>query len=148
MIELRRLSDLEQLIAWRREVLQCVFGFPPDDALMEANRRFFVYHIADDSHIAVIANVDGAEAGCGAVCYYDEMPSPDNPSGRCAYIMNIYVREAFRHEGIATAIIKYLIEAARNCRCGKIYLETTDMGRDVYAAIGFRDMIDMMKYED
>lgn len=148
MIELRRLPDLEMLIAWRREVLQCVFGVPPDDTLMEANRRFFIHHIADGSHLAVTASLDGAEAGCGAVCYYDEMPSPDNPSGRCAYIMNIYVREAFRHEGIATAIIKYLIEAARNSRCGKIYLETTDMGRDVYAAIGFHDMKDMMKYED
>ncbi len=27
----------------------------------------------------------------------EELPSPDNPSGKCAYLMNIYVREAFRN---------------------------------------------------
>ena len=61
--------------------------------------------------------------------------------------MNMYVRPAFRHEGIATAILEHLVGESRDRNCNKIYLETTDMGRSVYASIGFRDMNDLMKYE-
>ncbi len=40
------------------------------------------------------------------------MPSPDNPSGRCAYLMNIYVREGYRSEGAGKKIVRYLIGCA------------------------------------
>ena len=79
--------------------------------------------------------------------YGDELPSPDNSSGRCGYIMNMYVRPGFRSEGIATDLLKRLIADAEENNCGKIYLETTDMGRCVYIGAGFREMKDMMKYE-
>ncbi|MCM1094573.1 MAG: GNAT family N-acetyltransferase [Lachnospiraceae bacterium] len=148
MIELRRLTDIDRLMKWRREVLENVFGSEPDVALLAANRRFYAEHVPDGTHFAVIACRNGEEAGCGAVCFYDELPSPDNHSGRCAYIMNVYVRPAFRHEGVATSILRHLIQEARAGNCGKIYLETTDMGRSVYNEVGFMDMKDMMKYED
>lgn len=60
--------------------------------------------------------------------------------------MNIYVREAFRNNGIAHQIVSRLIEEAHNRNCGKIYLETTADGKPVYTSIGFKDMPDMMKY--
>ncbi len=148
MVELCRLTDIDRLVEWRREVLSSVFGNEPDDALLASNREFFMHHVSNGSHIAVVACRDGAEAGCGAVCFYDEMPSPDNPTGRCAYIMNMYVRKEFRREGIATDILKYLISASRDRKCGKIYLETTDMARNVYSDIGFHNMKDLMKYGD
>ncbi|MCM1071731.1 MAG: GNAT family N-acetyltransferase [[Clostridium] fimetarium] len=147
MIEPRKLTDIERLMEWRRKVLECVFGSAPDEALLAANRKFYERHIADGSHLAVIADFDSEEAGCGAVCYYDEMPSPDNRTGRCGYIMNIYVRPRFRGKGVATAILKYLIHQALDNNCEKIYLESTDMGRTVYSNLGFTDMENMMKYK-
>lgn len=146
MIELQRLTDIDRLMEWRREVLTCVFGSAPDSALLAANRDYFERHVGDGSHIAFIARKDGADVGCGDVCFYDEMPSPDNLSGRCAYIMNMYVRPQFRHAGVATSILGRLVEEARNNGCDKIYLETTDMGSTVYAAAGFCDMKGFMKY--
>ncbi|MDE7347002.1 MAG: GNAT family N-acetyltransferase, partial [Muribaculaceae bacterium] len=86
------------------------------------------------------------ECGCGAVCFTDELPSPDNPTGRCAYLMNIYVREPFRKHGIAHHVVSHLIEVAKKRECGKIYLETTADGKSVYSSLGFKDMPDMMKY--
>ena len=62
--------------------------------------------------------------------------------------MNIYVRKQFRNHGIAHAIVGRLIEEAKKRGCGKIYLETTEEGKPVYASLGFRDMPDMMKYYD
>ena len=45
------------------------------------------------SYLAVVAEVDGREAGCETICFTEELPSPDNPSGGCAYLMNLSVTE-------------------------------------------------------
>lgn len=148
MIELKKIKDIDVLIAWRAEVIRNVFGKNASEMLLDANRRYYEQHIADDTHIAFIAGMDGEECGCGAVCFTEELPSPDNPSGRCAYLMNIYVREAFRNKGIAHCIVSRLIAEARKRGCGKIYLETTADGKAVYESLGFKDMPDMMKYYD
>ena len=60
-------------------------------------------------------------------------------------LMNIYVRPDYRKNGIAKVIVRHLVNEARNRHCGKIYLETTDAGRSLYAAVGFDEMKDMMK---
>ena len=52
--------------------------------------------MVDGTHMAFVATVYAEDAGCGGICISDGLPSPDNPSGRCTYLMNIYVLEAFR----------------------------------------------------
>ena len=141
----KRIVDIQELLAWRREVIEHVFSKEADASLLEANKDYYRRHISDGSHIAFIALCDGEEVGCGAVCITEELPSPDNPSGRCAYLMNIYVREPYRHQGVGARIVENLVECAAEEGCDKIYLETTDVGRPVYASLGFRDMPDMMK---
>lgn len=148
MVELIDVTDIDELIRWRREVIEHVFRQKADEALLNANRQYYEKHIADDSHLALIAKFDGEECGCGAVCLTDELPSPDNTSGKCAYLMNIYVREAYRNHGVAHHIVSHLIDEAINRGCGKIYLETTEDGKPVYSSLGFKDMPDMMKYYD
>lgn len=142
------LTDLGLLMDWRREVIETVFGVEPSGKLIEANRRYYETHIADGSHMAFVATADGAGAGCGAICIQEELPSPDNPSGRCAYLMNIYVRPVFRGHGIGHAIVERLVEAARGAGCDKISLETTDAARTLYRSSGFREYKDIMKYAD
>lgn len=145
MITLREITDLRELMQWRREVIVHVFGEAPDEALMDANMEYYRKNVTAGLHVAFVAEVDGRGAGCGAVCLSEELPSPDNPSGRCAYLMNIYVREPFRSHGIGHDIVRTLIETAHGRGCGKIYLETTAEGRPLYESMGFRDMKDMMK---
>ncbi len=145
-MNLREIKDVPTLMRWRKEVIEHVFGQTADDPLLNANRAYYEKHMADGSHFALVADIDGKECGCGAVCFTEELPSPDNPSGRCAYLMNIYVREPFRNHGIAHQIVTRLLEESMQRKCGKIYLETTDDGRPVYRSLGFRDLPDMMKY--
>lgn len=145
MISLRQITDIDSLMSWRAEVIEHVFGQVPDSDLLHANREYYVRHIADGTHIAVVAFVDGVGVGCGSICLTEELPSPDNPLGRCAYLMNIYVREPYRSHGTGHEIVKFLIQKSIDANCGKIYLETTDDGRPVYRSLGFEDMPDMMK---
>lgn len=145
MISLEQIFSLEQLLDWRQEVIRNVFGTESSSELMENNAEFYKKHITDGSHLAFLALEDDVPVGCGAVCLTDELPSPDNPSGKCGYLMNIYVREQFREKGVAHAIVRKLVEEAQKRDCGKIYLETTPEGRPVYESLGFRDLPDMMK---
>ncbi len=146
MVKIREIKDIPTLMSWRKEVIEHVFGQTPDEKLLLANRQFYDKHIADGTHYALVVEYDNEECGCGAVCFTEELPSPDNSTGRCGYIMNIYVREPFRKHGLAHEIVKHLIEESQRRGCGKIYLETTEDGKPVYSSLGFKDMPDMMKY--
>ena len=139
------MADLQALLEWRFEVIENVFGVKPSLELMIENERYYLDAVSNGNHEAFIAAFDGQDVGCGGVCYSMELPSPDNPSGCCAYLMNIYVRKDFRQHGVAHEIVRHLIEHARRNNCGKIYLEATEEGKPVYRSLGFEDMDGMMK---
>lgn len=146
-VTIREIKALPTLMHWRREVIREVFGEEPSKRLLAANRTYYREHVADGSHIAVVAEIDGEAAGCGAICLTEELPSPDNPSGRCACLMNIYIRRASRRRGIGRAIVSWLVEKARESGCGKIWLETTAEARPLYESEGFTDFPAIMKFE-
>ena len=140
-------NELGLLLSWREEVLRCVFSLPENadtSALMQANEAYYKSAVPSGTHIACFAQKGGETIGCGGLCLHDEMPSPDNPSGRCAYLMNIYVREGHRGEGAGKKIVRYLIGCALEQNITKIYLETSPCGRALYEAAGFSEMRDMM----
>lgn len=148
MVVINEIKVIPTLMHWRMEVIRNVFGCEPSARLLVANRQYYRTHLADNSHLAFEAEYDGEKAGCGSVCFSEELPSPDNPTGKCAYLMNIYVRKPFRNRGVAHEIIKRLIYESKRRNCGKIYLETTADGAPVYLSLGFESMPDMMKLYD
>lgn len=149
-IEKATLSELDELMAWRMEVLHEVFGLPADadtSTLEQANREYYRYALPRSEHIACFARYDGQRVGCGGICLQQEMPSPDNPTGRCAYLMNIYIRSSYRRLHIGTALVGWLVEQAKRQRARKIYLETSGPGRAMYRRLRFEEMKDMMKLQ-
>ncbi len=142
------INELDKLMAWRMEVLGEVFAIPPGtdtSALAQANRDYYVHALPVGEHIACFVEIEGETVGCGGICLQREMPSPDNPTGQCAYLMNIYVRPAYRRQHIGTALVSWLVGKARSLSIGKIYLETSEMGRDMYCHLHFEEMKDMLK---
>lgn len=147
-IEIKEITAIPTLMHWRREVIENVFGATPSKRLLVANRRYYTRNVAEGRHIAIVAEIESTGVGCGSICLSEELPSPDNPSGKCAYLMNIYVREEHRAHGVGHEIVRWLVEKARELGCDKIYLETTDCGRPLYKSIGFKDLPGIMKYAD
>ncbi len=147
-VSIKEVTAIPTLMHWRREVIESVFGVIPSNRLLAANRQYYRRNIAEGRHIAVIAETDCVGVGCGAICLSEELPSPDNPSGKCAYLMNIYVRHEYRRHGVGHAIVRWLVDKAKDLGCDKIYLETTDCARPLYNSIGFKDMPGIMKYAD
>ena len=75
------------------------------------------------------------------------MPSPDNPSGGCAYLMNIYTRPELRGHGAGRGIVEWLIAQARQRGITKIFLETSVSGRPLYEEMGFSTMNGYMQLD-
>jgi GNAT superfamily N-acetyltransferase len=146
-LNIESITDINVAMSWRMEVLHCVFNIPEDadtTSLYRENRNYYLQHLTEGTHTACIASMNGMQVGCGGLCYHDEMPSPDNPNGRCAYLMNIYVRPQYRRQNIAHSIIRWLVGEALGRGVKKIYLESTPAGYPVYESMGFREMKDMM----
>ncbi|MCD8361589.1 MAG: GNAT family N-acetyltransferase [Lachnospiraceae bacterium] len=141
--------DIEELLRWREIVLREVFSVPMEknmDDLLAANREYYLSALERREHIACFARTEGKTVGCGGVCLYQEMPSPDNPTGRCAYLMNIYTIPAMRRRGVGKAVVEWLLQEAKNRGAGKIYLEASDSAYPLYKELGFCEMDGYLKY--
>lgn len=141
------LSELDELVVWRETVLREVFSLPDTEdisGLLHANKEYYRAALTKGTHIACFAKQNGVTVGCGGVCFYREMPSPDNPNGLCAYLMNIYVHPSCRHRQVGQSIVRWLVFQAEQRDCSKIYLETSEAGRNMYRTIGFTEMNDFM----
>ncbi|MCH4155156.1 MAG: GNAT family N-acetyltransferase [Muribaculaceae bacterium] len=148
IIHKAEIGEIDILMSWRMEVLNEVFSIPVDEdtsQLYSANRNYYMKEIPSGGHIACFASIGGDIIGCGGICLYKEMPSPDNHTGNCAYLMNVYVRSQYRGRGYGKAVASWLISQAKDLGITKIYLETSDIARQMYEQLGFSVMKGYLK---
>ena len=131
---------IDLLVSTRIEVLRAANLLDEHVDMSEVAAQSEAYYrqaLSDGSHTGILAFDGDVFVGAGGVSYYRVMPTFHNPTGRCAYIMNMYVRPAYRRQGIATAMLDLLVADARRQGAGRIGLEATDMGRPLYEKYGF-----------
>ena len=137
------LDDLELLVDTRIQVLRAANQLPGDTDMREVRAQSFRYYqnaLRDGTHIAYLV-FDGKQfAGTGGVSFFQVMPTYHNPSGRKAYIMNMYTRPEYRRRGIAYHTLDLLVKEIRSRVITSISLEATDMGRPLYEKYGFLPM--------
>ena len=92
------------------------------------------------SFAAVLVLAGGELAATGAVSFYEVMPTCHTPTGKKAYIMNMYTAPAWRRRGLATRVLDRLVRECRARGVDTITLEATAMGRPVYERYGFVPM--------
>ena len=133
-------EDLETLVATRLEMLRQVNKTPELTDLAQVGqscRAYYLESFEKDIHVAYLVFCAEELAGCGGISFYRVMPNFSNPSGRKAYIMNIYTVPRHRGQGIATQIVDLLVKEAHKRGIRDISLKATDMGRPVYERYGF-----------
>ena len=140
--------DRELLTRLRLEVLRAANGLEEDVDLSRTeleSRRYYETCFPEDSHAAWLV-FDGEEVvGTGAVSFYQVMPTYHNPSGKKAYIMNMYTHPDYRRRGIAYRVLELLTAEAEMRQIDAVMLEATAAGRPLYEAFGFTAMRDEME---
>ena len=96
--------------------------------------------LAEDTHLAILVVEKGRLIGAGGVSFYQVMPTYHNPSGKKAYIMNMYTDPDHRRQGIAYKTLDILVQASKERGIHQITLEATDMGKSLYEKYGFVQM--------
>ena len=142
------MENLEKLVETRIEVLRAANKLDASVDMSKVEHESRLYYqkaLSEGSHVAVLVYDGGRFVGAGGVSFYTVMPTFHNPSGRKAYIMNMYTKPEYRRNGIAFHTLDMLIEAAREKGITHITLEATDMGRALYEKYGFIKMNDEMQ---
>lgn len=141
-------EDIEILVTTRIEVLRVANKLTDDTDMTEVERQSEQYYkraLIDGSHTAYLIYDGDIFIGAGGVSYYQVMPTYHNPSGKKAYIMNMYTNENYRRQGIAYRTLDLLVRDAKEKGIEMISLEATDMGRPLYEKYGFQKMNDEME---
>lgn len=86
----------------------------------------------------LLARVDGALAGCGAL-----RPLADVDYANACEMKRLYVRPAFRKFGLGRILAQALLDEARRLGYSAMLLDTLDdmeAARELYASLGFEEI--------
>ncbi len=129
-------EQLEDVLALRREMLAAVNGRSEDSIsgeIMEYSREYF----SGGDQTTILAYDGETAVGCATICYVSLLPTLDHPTGRRARIMNVYMRDEYRKQGIAGQMLNVILEEARERGVTYVDLDATDMGKRLYESLGF-----------
>ena len=137
-------EDIELLMSSRLEMLKVVNNLPADyeytEEIVRESRDYFL----NGDHITVLAIDDGKVIGCASMSFMWIMPTFSHPTGRRAYLMNVYTRSEYRRQGIARKMVNMLIDETWKRGATEISLDATTMGRPLYESLGFTNSTEGM----
>ena len=114
----------------------------------EESYAYYRRALETGEHIAYLVYDNGKFIGAGGVSFYQVMPTYHNPTGKKAYIMNMYTAPEYRRQGIAIHTLDLLVKNAKKQDVSQIALEATAMGRHLYERYGFVKMEDEMELKE
>ena len=142
------IADIDELVRTRIIVLRAANKLSNDVDMSVVKEESYAYYrraLENGEHIAYLVYDNGAFIGAGGVSFYQVMPTYHNPTGKKAYIMNMYTASAYRRQGIAFNTLDLLVKDVRKQGVSQITLEATEMGRPLYEKYGFVKMKDEME---
>ena len=140
MLIRRATSDDAELLATHRAAVWIEVGdwaradLEPQVAVWTA---FFSGALRNGTYVGFIAERDGRVAGSGAVLIHASIPRPGFASDRAGRVQSVYVDPNARHQGVARAIMQYILDIARSAQLISLSLHPSDPARSLYAALGF-----------
>lgn len=142
------IADIDELIRTGIIVLRTANKLSNDVDMSLVEKESYEYYksaLETGEHIAYLVYDNGSFIGAGGVSFYQVMPTYHNPTGKKAYIMNMYTASEYRRQGIAFHTLDLLVKDIRKQGVSQITLEATEMGRLLYEKYGFVKMEDEME---
>ena len=142
------IEDIDELVRTRSIVLRAANKLSDDVDMSLVEKESYEYYmraLETGEHIAYLVYDNETFIGAGGVSFYQVMPTYHNPTGRKAYIMNMYTAPEYRRQGIAFHTLDLLVKDAWEQGASQIALEATEMGQPLYEKYGFVKMEDEME---
>ncbi|WP_373722471.1 GNAT family N-acetyltransferase [Bacteroides heparinolyticus] len=142
------IADIDELVRTRIIVLRAANKLSNDVDMSLVEKESYEYYksaLEIGEHIAYLVYDNETFIGAGGVSFYQVMPTYHNPTGKKAYIMNMYTAPTYRRQGIAFHTLDLLVKVIRKQGVSQITLEATEVGRPLYEKYGFVKMEDEMQ---
>ena len=142
------MEDIDEMVRTRIIVLRAANKLSDDEDMSvveEESKAYYRRVLETGEHIAYLVYDNGAFVGAGGVSFYQVMPTYHNPTGKKAYIMNMYTAPEYRRQGIAIHALDLLVKDVKEQGVLQIALEATYMGRPLNERYGFVKMEDEME---
>ena len=131
-------GDIESLVILRKKQL-IDEGGKETVSIDEELERFFREGLADGSVVVWVAEDEGEIVSTVGVCFYNYPPTFRNATGKIAYLTNVYTKDEYRNRGIATDLLKHIMDEIKAEKCGITRLHASSQGRRMYEKMGFTD---------
>jgi len=125
------IEDIDELVRTRITVIRAANKLSDDVDMSLVEKESYEYYkraLETGEHIGYLVYDNGTFISAGGVNFYKVMPTYHNPTGKKAYIMNMYTAPEYRRQGIAFHTLDLLVKDAREQGVSQIALEATDMG--------------------
>lgn len=128
--------DIDQLVELRiRQLLD--EGYPEVTNIRRDLSKYFLTNIENGSLICWVGVADEMILATAGICFYQLPPTFSNPSGRIAYITNMYTDRPYRNRRIASLLLQKLILEAKALEYTSFRLHTSQLGKGLYERVGF-----------
>jgi len=140
MIKYRKanIDDIQYLVQYRKQQLideGAVFDNEIDNELSD----YFILSLSDNSFISWLAIDEEKIVATSGLCFYQLPPNSHNPSGKNAYITNMYTLPEYRKRGIGSRLLQLVINEAKTLKYKVIRLHASVDGKSIYSKAGFND---------
>ena len=105
------IEDTDELVRTRITVLRAANKLSDDVDMSLVEKESYEYYkntLETGEHIGYLVYDNETFIGAGGVSFYQVMPTYHNPTGKKAYIMNMYTAPAYRRQGIASVSYTHL----------------------------------------
>lgn len=118
------------------------------DRMAEAHTPWAARMIAEGKYIGWLTETEGKVVAGAGLLLLDWPPHPLDPAAtQRGYLLNVYVEPGFRRRKLASHLIEMAMAEARRRRIRVVSLHSTDEGKPLYTANGFRTTNEMFYVE-
>lgn len=136
------ISDIETIIEYRIIFLHEVQGIHNEDLelkLRKSLRHYFNQSMENDSFISWIAEYDNKPIGFCGMVIREQPGNFEIPNGKTGYVLNMFILNEFRKNGISSFLFQKLIDEAKQRKLDRIELHATQEGEPIYRRFGFTE---------
>jgi len=139
LIRKANLDDIDTLIKIRVDYLLADRGsltLEEEAAVRAQLKRYFPEHINRD-FIATLVEIDHQVVSAAFLAIAEKPANPAFITGKTGTLLNVLTYPEYRRRGIATRIIREIIEEAKKLDVSSIDLSATPDGKALYEKLGF-----------